>query len=73
MDKTLRTKTDHTIEEEFFHDMLDEHFTEEEVQRQLETALNWGRYAELFDYDSETGRLVLTDSGTAEPKGSTGS
>ena len=71
MDKTLRTKSDHTIEEEFFHDVLDEHFTEEEVQRQLETALNWGRYAEIFDYDSDTGRLVLTDSGTAEPKGST--
>jgi NitT/TauT family transport system ATP-binding protein len=70
MDKTLRTKSDHTIEEEFFHDMLDEHFTEDEVQRQLETALNWGRYAEIFDYDSDTGRLVLTDSGTAEAKGS---
>jgi NitT/TauT family transport system ATP-binding protein len=69
MNKTLRTKSDHRIEEEFFHDMLDEHFTEEEVQRQLETALNWGRYAEIFDYDSDTGRLVLTDSGTAEPKG----
>ncbi|HKS72527.1 MAG TPA: nitrate/sulfonate/bicarbonate ABC transporter ATP-binding protein [Terriglobales bacterium] len=71
MDSTLRIKSDHTIEEEFFHDMLDEHFTEEEVQRQLETALNWGRYAEIFDYDSETGRLVWTDSGTAEAKGST--
>lgn len=70
MDRTLRTKSDHTIEEEFFHDLLAEHFTEEEVQRQLETALNWGRYAEIFDYDSETGRLVLADSGTAEPKGS---
>ena len=29
MDRTLRMKSDHTIEEEFFHDMLDEHFTEE--------------------------------------------
>jgi NitT/TauT family transport system ATP-binding protein len=70
MDRTLRTKSDHTIEEEFFHDLLDEHFTEEEVQRQLETALNWGRYAEIFDYDSDTERLVLADSGAAEPKGS---
>ena len=63
MDGTLRSKSDHTMEEDFFHDMLDEHFTEAEVQRQLDTALNWGRYAEIFDYDSETGRLVLTDSG----------
>ena len=27
---------------------------EDEVQRQIETALNWGRYAEIFTYDSET-------------------
>ena len=68
MDNTLRSKSDHTMGEEFFHDMLDEHFTEAEVRRQLDTALNWGRYAEIFDYDSETGRLVLADSG-AEAKG----
>jgi NitT/TauT family transport system ATP-binding protein len=48
--------------------MLDEHFTEAEVQRQLDTAVNWGRYAEIFDYDSEAGRLVLTDI-TADAKG----
>ena len=68
MDNTLHSKSDHTMEEDFFHDMLDEHFTEAEVRRQLDTALNWGRYAEIFDYDSETGRLVLTDGG-AEAKG----
>jgi NitT/TauT family transport system ATP-binding protein len=70
MESTLRTKSDHTIAEEFFHDMLDEHFTEAEVERQLDTALDWGRYAEIFDYDSGTGRLVLTESGT-EAKGPT--
>ena len=68
MDNALRSKLDHTIEEEFFHDMLDEHFTEAEFRRQLDTALNWGRYAEIFDYDSETGRLVPTEGG-AEAKG----
>jgi NitT/TauT family transport system ATP-binding protein len=58
---TLKAKTDHSIPEEFFHDILDEHFSQDEVQRQLETAMNWGRYAEIFDYDSETGRLVLAE------------
>ena len=57
----LKAKTDHSIPEEFFHDILDEHFSQDEVQRQLETAMNWGRYAEIFDYDSETGRLVLAE------------
>ena len=62
MDTTLRTKSDHTIPDEFFHDILDEHFSEKETERQMETALNWGRYAEIFDYDSDTGRLHLADA-----------
>jgi len=58
----LRAKTDHSIPEEFFHDILDEHFSQDEVSRQFETAMNWGRYAEIFDYDAENGRLVLTEA-----------
>jgi len=57
----LRAKTDHSIPQEFFHDILDEHFSQDEVQRQLETAMNWGRYAEIFDYDPQTARLVLAE------------
>lgn len=62
MDTTLRAKSDHTITDEFFHDILDEHFSEQETERQMDTALNWGRYAEIFDYDSDHGRLHLTES-----------
>ena len=58
----LKAKTDHSIPEEFFHDILDEHFSQDEVQRQLETAMNWGRYAEIFDYDAVTGKLTLTEA-----------
>jgi NitT/TauT family transport system ATP-binding protein len=58
IDCVLRQKLDHSIPEEFFHDILDEHFNEEEVRRQFQTAMNWGRYAEIFDYDRESGRLV---------------
>ena len=61
IDSILKRKSDHRIAEEFFHDILDEHFAEDEVQRQFDTAMNWGRYAELFDYDRETGRLLLTE------------
>jgi NitT/TauT family transport system ATP-binding protein len=60
IDSVLKRKSDHSISDEFFHDILDEHFAEDEVLRQLETAINWGRYAELFDYDRETGRLIHT-------------
>ncbi|HKT13345.1 MAG TPA: nitrate/sulfonate/bicarbonate ABC transporter ATP-binding protein [Terriglobia bacterium] len=68
IDSTLRANPDHSVEEKFLQDTLSEHFTEEEVWRQIDTMLDWGRYAEIFDYDSETGRLVLPDSG-AETKG----
>jgi NitT/TauT family transport system ATP-binding protein len=53
--------------DEFFNDILDEHFAEEEVQRQFETATNWGRYAEIFDYDRATGRLTQTEPTSLEP------
>lgn len=61
IDSILKRKSDHSIADEFFHDILDEHFAEDEVQRQFETAMNWGRYAEIFDYDRETGRLIQAE------------
>ena len=65
IDSILKRKSDHSIADEFFHDILDEHFSEDEVQRQFETAMNWGRYAEIFDYDRESGRLVQSEPPTA--------
>ena len=56
--RALDTKSDHTVPEDFFLDMLDEQFSEQETQRQLETAINWGRYAELFDFDAGRRRFV---------------
>ncbi|MER5304058.1 nitrate/sulfonate/bicarbonate ABC transporter ATP-binding protein [Streptomyces lasiicapitis] len=37
----------------FFRDLLAHHFTSEQVERQLETATDWGRYAELYAYDAD--------------------
>ena len=54
----LQAKADGTMLLDFFHDLLDEHFSDDEVRRQLDTAIQWGRYAELFEYDSVTGRLT---------------
>jgi NitT/TauT family transport system ATP-binding protein len=61
IDSVLHAKTDHSIPEEFFYDILDEHFSEDEVQRQFETAVNWGRYAEIFDFDRASHRLILAE------------
>jgi NitT/TauT family transport system ATP-binding protein len=66
MKRALDTKSDHAMPVEFFRDILDEHFSEEEVNQQIDTALNWGRYAEIFTYDSEDERLILHQNGVSE-------
>ncbi|HVM74401.1 MAG TPA: nitrate/sulfonate/bicarbonate ABC transporter ATP-binding protein [Candidatus Saccharimonadales bacterium] len=62
MEQALKAKSNRTLSAEFFEDLLDEHFSQDEARRQLETAIQWGRYAELFDYDAASGKLTLTES-----------
>jgi len=59
--RAIESKSNHSVPEEFFHDLLDEQFTEEVTLRQLETAINWGRYAELFDFDAARRRFIQTE------------
>src|SRR6266481_80104 len=60
----LASKSDHSISLELFRDVLDEHYPDIEVERQLETALHWGRYCGMFSYDSESDKLVLPQPAT---------
>lgn len=60
IEHALQVKSDHTMPDDFFYDILDDHFTAQEADRQLDTAISWGRYAEIFDYDADNGRLFLT-------------
>ena len=70
----LLAKPEHTLPLEFFRDLLREHFSDVEVSRQMETALNWGRYCELFTYDADTDRLLpyvpedANESGKSAPE-----
>ncbi len=59
--RALANKSDHSVPEEFFLDMLDEQFSDDECRRQLETAISWGRYAELFDWDDSRRRFVIPE------------
>ena len=59
MRAALEKKSDRAMPLDFFHDLLDEHFSEDSTRQQLATALNWGRYGEIFTYDPETGRIRL--------------
>ena len=59
--RALESKSDHALPDEFFHDILDEHFSEEETIQQLATAINWGRYAELFDHEAGGERFFIPE------------
>ena len=61
----LASKSDGAMPLEFFRDILEEHFPEDEAQRQIETALHWGRYGELFSYDSQSDTLLANRPGSA--------
>jgi NitT/TauT family transport system ATP-binding protein len=67
MNSALASKSDHTMPLELFRDILQEHFSDDDVQRQIDSALNWGRYGDIFTYDSERDRLVLPQPGRFPP------
>jgi NitT/TauT family transport system ATP-binding protein len=67
MTSALASKSNHTMPVEFFRDFLDESFPDLETQRQVEAALDWGRYAGLFDYDAASDTLSLPESMKAAP------
>jgi NitT/TauT family transport system ATP-binding protein len=57
--KALASTEDGNLGEGFFLDLLRRGFSEEEARKQLKIAVDWGRYGELFDFDSNTGQLTL--------------
>ncbi len=58
---SLREKKGGSMRSEYFIDLWDENFPRSETERQFATAIDWGRYAELFEYDANEDRLYLTD------------
>ena len=55
--EAIRHKKDGRIGKDFLVDILDEHFSESEAERQFSTLVDWGRYAQLFEYDADEERL----------------
>ena len=56
---SLASTDNGTLRDAFFLDLLRRGFTPEEARHQLDVAIDWGRYAELFDYDTDSGQLRL--------------
>jgi NitT/TauT family transport system ATP-binding protein len=57
--QALAATEDHTLRAGFFLDLLRRGFSSTEARSQLDTAIDWGRYAELYDYDSDDDELTL--------------
>lgn len=57
----ISQKRDGRIGKEFLLDILDEHFTQAEAEKQFQTLVDWGRYAQLFEYDADNERLYIAE------------
>jgi NitT/TauT family transport system ATP-binding protein len=58
----LATSIDGTLSAGFFLDTLRRRYSEEEARHQLDIAIDWGRYGELYDFDANTNELSLDPS-----------
>jgi NitT/TauT family transport system ATP-binding protein len=63
--KALENSDDGTLRDDFFRDLLRRAYTADDIEKQLDIAIDWGRYGELFDYDADTGELVLSEVAAA--------
>src|SRR5271157_2327695 len=59
--KALAGSADGSLRAGFFLDLLRRGFSADDARRQLEIAIGWGRYGELYDYDR------ISDQITADP------
>jgi len=59
--KALENSDDGTLRDDFFRDLLRRGFSVSDTEKQLDIAIDWGRYGELFDYDADSGELVLSE------------
>ncbi|WP_298445450.1 nitrate/sulfonate/bicarbonate ABC transporter ATP-binding protein [Gordonia sp. (in: high G+C Gram-positive bacteria)] len=57
--RALRVNDRHCLRLSFFRDLLRRGFADDDADRQLRTAVDWGRYAELYDYDADSDQLRL--------------
>jgi NitT/TauT family transport system ATP-binding protein len=59
--EALEAAPERRVREERFLAELEQTFSPDEARQQLDTAIDWGRYAELFAYNDDTGEFVLEE------------
>lgn len=59
--KALENSNDGALRDDFFRDLLRRGYNDADTEKQLDIAIDWGRYGELFDYDANSGELILSE------------
>jgi len=62
----LESKRNRKMAREFFLEVIRKSIGSEAAEAQLDTIIDWGRYAELFAYD-ESARLLYLEDEEDEP------
>lgn len=57
--RVLDETDSHSVSEEFFLEELQRYLSEQAAEEVLEAIISWGRYAEIFAYDYNSGMLSL--------------
>ena len=60
--QALEGSANHTVDEQVFLEQLEAYFSQKEARAQLDTAVDWGRYAEIFTYQDDSGVFRLEES-----------
>jgi NitT/TauT family transport system ATP-binding protein len=64
--RVLEGKRNQTMPKEFFLDVLEQQFSEEDAERQLQIAIAWGRFAEMYSYDPASEEFYIEEPEPAE-------
>ncbi|WP_236630887.1 ABC transporter ATP-binding protein [Bifidobacterium aemilianum] len=62
IDQALRRNDDGKLRGKLVRDRLRSRLTDDQADQQFETAVNWGRYGELFDYDADDDTFTLDEA-----------
>jgi NitT/TauT family transport system ATP-binding protein len=64
--RTLDERWNHRASAVRFRDELEDHMSPDYAEDTLRTAISWGRYAELYNYDEEAAQFSLEDIDTGD-------
>jgi NitT/TauT family transport system ATP-binding protein len=65
IDRALKNSQSKSLHGSLILDLLRANHSDKEAVQQFETAIGWGRYGELFDYDADDDKLTLDPENVA--------